>query len=78
MHKIRSVLFLLSFILLVIGLICSSASTVASLGYWLYLWGELSLPISYAAWSAFLFGVKFFFSGIAAMFIGALGMNYFE
>lgn len=78
MYKIKSVLFLLSFILLVIGLICLSASTVASLGYWLYLWGELSLPISHAAWSAFLFGMKFFFSGIAAMFIGALGMRYFD
>ena len=78
MYKIKSVLFLLSFILLVIGVVCSSVSTIASLGYWLYLWGELSLPISYAAWSAFLFGVKFFFSGIAAMLIGALGMNYFE
>lgn len=78
MYKIRAVLFLLSFILLVIGLICSSASTIASLGYWLYLWGELSLPIGYAAWSAFLFGMKFFFSGIAAMFIGALGMRYFD
>ena len=78
MYKIRSVLFLLSFILLVIGVICSSVSTIASLGYWLYLWGELSLPISHAAWSAFLFGMKFFFPGIATMFIGALGMKYFD
>lgn len=77
-REIKKVLYTLSHIALVLGLIFASVTTLASVGYFLYLWGALSLPIGAAAWSAFVFGIKYALYCIASIIIGALGMTYFE
>ena len=77
-RKIKTVLFDLFYIMLVVGVVLASVTTLASVGYFLYLWGALSLPIGAAAWSAFVFGIKYALYCIASVIIGALGMSYFE
>ena len=77
-RKIKKVLYTLSHIALVLGLIFASVTTLASVGYFLYLWGAQALPIGVAAWSAFVFGIKYALYCTASIIIGALGMSYFE
>ena len=77
-RKIKKVLYTLSHIALVLGLIFASVTTLASVGYFLYLWGALSLPIGAAAWSAFVFAVKYVLSCTAVTIIAAFRMSYFE
>lgn len=77
-REIKKVLYTLSHIALVLGLIFASVTTLASVGYFLYLWGAQALPIGVAAWSAFVFGIKYALYCTASVIIGALGMSYFE
>ena len=76
-RKIKKVLYTLSHIALVLGLIFASVTTLASVGYFLYLWGAQALPIGVAAWSAFVFGIKYALYCTASVIIVALGMSYF-
>ena len=77
-RKIKKVLYTLSHIALVLGVILASVTTLATIGYWLYLWGAQALPIGVAAWSAFVFGIKYALYCIASIIIAAFGMSYFE
>ena len=77
-RKIKKVLFTLFYIVLVLGVVLASVTTLATIGYWLYLWGAQALPIGAAAWSAFVFGIKYALYCTASVIIGALGMSYFE
>ena len=77
-RKIKTVLFILFYTMLVLGVVLASVTTLATIGYWLYLWGAQALPIGVAAWSAFVFGIKYALYCISSIIIGALGMTYFE
>lgn len=71
-------MFILFYTMLVLGVVLASVTTLATIGYWLYLWGAQALPIGVAAWSAFVFGIKYALYCMASVIIGALGMTYFE
>ena len=60
--------------LYIIGLIAASLATIVAIGYGLYLWGSVGLPLPESAWAAFVFGIKFFGAGVLSVIIGGAGL----
>ncbi len=63
-------------IILVIGILAMSFSTVISIGYGLYLWGGLGGILSSSIWTAFLLWLKILGGGFLSILIGILLGGY--
>lgn len=50
-------------IIVVMGIICLVVGELASVGYFLWLWGHLGEPLGQSAWNAFVFFVEASFVG---------------
>ena len=67
---------IMSTLLLFVGVLLLGLTTVGAVGYFLYQWGALSLPLAQAAWLGFLFGVKAWLAGVASIILGVIAHLY--
>ena len=66
---------IISYTILFISIITLGAAQIIAIGYGLYLWGGIELPLSTATWLAFLLWLKILIPALTIFIIGAIVLN---